>query len=88
MAKLEYSAECLCGGKILTTFKKPTVFQHTVSRVRCHGCDSEFLFSFSIDRNEKGRMYIADHVVSSMSEKLEQKVKEKKEELKQKGESA
>ena len=78
MARMEYSAECLCGGQMVVTFKKPTAFEHTVSRTACPGCRSEFMFSFTIDHNERGRLYIADHVITSMSEKLEQKVKEKK----------
>jgi hypothetical protein len=80
MAKIEYSAECLCGGKILTTFKKPTRMQHSISKVRCQGCQSEFMFSFHVEYNEGARAYVPSHEVVNMTDKLKSVVKEKKRE--------
>jgi hypothetical protein len=76
MAILEYSAECLCGGKIITTFKKPTRFQHSISRTHCQGCGSEFMFTFTIEYKDGVRAYVPDHEVVQMTGKLKEKLKE------------
>lgn len=87
MAKIEYSAECLCGGKMLTTFKNPTRFQHSVSRVTCGGCGSEFMFLFSVEYDENNvRAIMPTHEAINLTPKLldaikkhnEKKVKEAK----------
>lgn len=83
MAKIEYSAECLCGGKLLTTFKKPTRFQHSVSKAACSGCSSEFQFSCYVEYNEGARAYVPSHEVVNMTAKLREVLKAKTEQLKE-----
>ncbi len=81
MAKIEYSAECLCGGKIITTFKKPTRMQHSVSRASCKGCDSKFMFTFSLEYNEGARAYVPEHEVDVVTPKLKAALNAKKKEM-------
>ena len=81
MATLEYKAECLCGGGLTCSFKKPTRMQHSVSFALCDGCGSRFMFSCAAGANENGRYYKADHVLTKMTDSLKQKLKQKKEAL-------
>ena len=78
MAKLEYSAECLCGGKIITTFKKPTRMQQTISKATCSVCRSEFMFAFSVEYNDGKRAYMPEHEVTHMTPKLQAVMKAKR----------
>lgn len=70
MAKMEYSAECLCGGKIITSFKKPTRMQHSVSKTICNNCKSEFQFTFSVQYSDGAKVFMPEHEVVHMTEKL------------------
>lgn len=78
MAKIEYQAECLCGGEILTTFKKPTRMQPTVTLTTCRGCHSQFMFTFSVEYHEGLRAYVPEHEVMQMTPKLKKVLKAKK----------
>ncbi len=82
MAKLEYKAECLCGGELRALFRKPTRFQSSIVRTHCRGCASEYQFTCDIEYNDKGRVYDTSHVVLDHSEKLLNKIKEKQSEAK------
>jgi len=79
MAKLEYRAECLCGGELKCFFRKPTQMQPYVSRTTCSGCGSEFMLTCTVGANENGRYYKTDHEVTKMTVILKQKLKQKKE---------
>ncbi len=77
MAKIEYKAECLCGGRLETTFKKPTRFEPTIKRAICSGCSSEFLFTYSVEYNGGMRAYVPEHKVLRMTAKLKNALNEK-----------
>jgi hypothetical protein len=83
MARIEYKAECLCGGKLETTFKKPTRFQPSVSKALCQGCASEFMFTCSIEYANNERAYVPEHKVLRMTAKLKEALENKKIEAKQ-----
>jgi hypothetical protein len=77
MDRLEYTAECLCGGKFLCLFKKPTRMQHTLSKAKCSNCKSEAQFYCFKGQNEKGQThYYCDHDVIEMTDILKNKMKE------------
>ena len=77
MAKLEYKAECLCGGEFRVMFKKPTRLEASVERAHCSKCHSEFMFFTDVDYNEHGRVYVTSHEVLNATEELQLKAKEK-----------
>jgi hypothetical protein len=81
MAKLEYSAECLCGGTLATVFKKPTRMQPSVARAQCKGCKSEFMFTFSVEYSDGHRAYVPGHELIHMTEKLKEVLRAKKEQM-------
>jgi hypothetical protein len=83
MAKLEYTAQCLCGGKLTTTFKKPTRMQPTVAKTPCQGCGSEFMFTFSIEYSDGHRAYVPGNEIMHMTTKLKDVLKAKKEQAKE-----
>lgn len=74
MAKMEYSAECRCGGKILVTFKKPTRFQPSIAKATCKGCGSKFLFTYSVEYSGGQRAYVPEHKVLKMTPGLKAKL--------------
>jgi hypothetical protein len=76
MAKLEYSGECRCGGKIKTMFKKPTRFQPSIARAKCQGCKSDFLFTCLVEYSDDGqRAYMPTHKVTRMTPALKEALK-------------
>ena len=77
MARLEYQAECVCGGKILAVFKKPTQMQPTLRKASCRECKSVFMFTCFKGQNEKGPYYYTKHEVTDMTRQLKDKLKEK-----------
>jgi hypothetical protein len=78
MARIEYEAECLCGGRLKCLFKKPTRMEASTARSFCSKCESEFMFSLSINPDKQGRVYRTEHVVLNEKPLLKEKVKEKK----------
>lgn len=80
MAKIEYSAECLCGGQIKTVFKKPTRFQPSIARGRCKGCESEFMFTYSVEYSGGQRAYVPEHKPINVTPKLFALVEAKRQE--------
>jgi hypothetical protein len=74
MAKIEYSAQCLCGGEILLTFTKPTRFEPSIVRTKCKGCLSEFLFNFSVEYNGGQRAYVPEHSMMNITPKLRETI--------------
>jgi hypothetical protein len=81
MGKIEYSGECLCGGKILTAFKKPTRFQHSIAKALCQGCQSEFMLYCYLEYNDGVRAYMPSHEVVTATKKLRDAVMVKQEAL-------
>lgn len=81
MAKIEYTAKCLCGGDIQTVFKKPTRFQNAISRTTCSGCLSEYMFTFSLEYKDGTRAYVPEHELLKTSPLLKDVIKYKKERL-------
>lgn len=77
MAKLEHSAECRCGGKMVTMFKKPTRFQPSIAKAICPGCGSEFMFTYTVEYHKGARAYVPEHKVMYMTKKLEAIAKQK-----------
>ncbi len=77
MAKLEYTAECLCGGKYECLFKKPTLMQHSVNKSFCDKCKSEAQFYCFKGQNDKGPYFYVDHDAITMTDELKNKMKEK-----------
>jgi hypothetical protein len=83
MAKIEYSATCLCGGKIVLTLKKPTRFQPSIKRAKCQGCGSEFMFTFSVEYANGQRAYVPEHEMINTTAKLWAVIEAKREQLKE-----
>jgi len=78
MAKIEYQAQCLCGGQIITTFKKPTRFQPSIALALCQGCGSRFMFTYSVEYANGQRAYVPEHKVLKMTAKLNEALEAKK----------
>lgn len=74
MAKIEYQAQCLCGGQIKTVFKKPTRFQPSIVKTSCKGCGSEFMFTYSVEYSDGQRAYVPEHEVLKMTPELKAKL--------------
>jgi hypothetical protein len=83
MAKIEYKAECLCGGEILLIYKKPTRFEPTIARTKCKGCLSEFLFAFSVEYSGGQRAYVPEHSMMNVTPKLREAINAKKNQTKE-----
>lgn len=83
MAKMEYTAECVCGGQIKASFKKPDRLQHSIARPTCSNCHSKFMFTFYVEYRDGKKMIERDFEVTNATEKLRNALLAKKEELRE-----
>lgn len=55
MSKINFETECACGAPLIGSIKKPTRFEHSITKLTCGDCDSRYMLKCERDRKVRDR---------------------------------
>jgi hypothetical protein len=69
---------CACGGSLEFKIGKPTRFEHRLAKITCPSCQSRYMATAYVDKNEPHRIYRLGMEALEISGRLKEMVAEAK----------
>lgn len=71
----EVQAACACGGQVKANIEKPSRLEHKIAKGLCDKCESKYIFTAYVDKEQPGRVVKLDGIILELSDKHREMVK-------------